>query len=264
MKVGSANLLSGRSLADGLIDAGRLSAAAGLLDVDVLALQEVDRNQARSGQVDQAALVARVSGAVDGRYAASLEGTPGAGWTASTRFEPLPTDDEATAGPARFGIALLSRRPVERWEVLRLAPAQGRYPMPIPSRPARLLWLRDEPRVAIAAVLTDPPITIATTHLSFVPFVAVRQLTRVRRWLAELPGPSLLVGDLNLPAPIARRISQGTPLVCGPTFPSPRPRLQLDHALAARLPAGARWDGRVVALPISDHRALMVELSLPA
>jgi hypothetical protein len=40
--------------------------------------------------------------------------------------------------------------------------------------------------------------------------------------------------------------------------------VQLDHALAAGLPPGTRASGRVHRrLPISDHRAVVVDLELP-
>ncbi|HVE31695.1 MAG TPA: endonuclease, partial [Mycobacteriales bacterium] len=41
MRVASFNILNGRSLADGEVDAERLRDAAKLLDADVLGLQEV-------------------------------------------------------------------------------------------------------------------------------------------------------------------------------------------------------------------------------
>lgn len=257
LRLGSFNLLSGRSLRDGSIDAERLVEAGGLLDVDVLAVQEVDRNQARSGGVDQAAVLARTLDATDHRFVAAVDGTPGEpGWTPSF-------DDGSAAAHAQFGVALISRLPVAEWHVLRLSPARGRFPLPIPSRPPRVLWLNDEPRVVVAAVLVEPRITIACTHLSFVPTTTVRQLARVRHWLARLPGPQILLGDLNLPGPVVRRVTGWTPLVSSPTFPSPAPRLQLDHVLAAGLPAGTRATGRVRQLPISDHRAVLVDLELP-
>ena len=37
---------------------------------------------------------------------------------------------------------------------------------------------------------------------------------------------------------------------------------QLDHALANGLPAGSRATGRVRAMTISDHRAVLVDLTL--
>jgi endonuclease/exonuclease/phosphatase family metal-dependent hydrolase len=262
LRLGSFNLLSGRSPADGVIDADRLIEATRLLDVDVLAVQEVDRHQPRSGGVDQAALIADTLGAVDHRFAAALDGTPGIrGWLPSAAGV-RPDGVDSTAVTAQFGVALISRLPVAEWHELRLSPARGRYPLPIPSRPPRLMWLNDEPRVAVAAVLQNPRITIACTHLSFVPTSNVRQLKRVRAWLAGLPGPHLLLGDLNLPGAAVRRITGWTPLVSSPTFPSWAPRLQLDHVLASGLPPGSQAVGRVKQLPISDHQAVLVDLTM--
>jgi endonuclease/exonuclease/phosphatase family metal-dependent hydrolase len=255
LRVGSYNLLSGRSLTDGLVDADRLAAAVATLDLDVLALQEVDRRQARSGGRDQAADAAAVTGLDHYRYLPTIEGTPGeAGWHAANGTGP--------AVPS-YGIALLSRVPVKEWHVLRLAPGRGRYPMPIPSRPPRLMWLKDEPRAVLAAVLDDPQVTVACTHLSFVPFVNARQLRKVSRWLETLPGPRLLLGDLNQGLRASRRRSGWSALVAAPTFPAPAPRLQLDHVLAHALPGGTRVSGHTHELPVSDHRAVTAELTLP-
>jgi endonuclease/exonuclease/phosphatase family metal-dependent hydrolase len=269
LRLGSFNLLSGRSLRDGTIDRDRLVEAITALDVDVLAVQEVDKFQPRSARIDQTALIATTLGAVTSRFVATVDGTPGEpGWTPShsaDRFDSTDRFDSAHASDlAQFGVALISRLPVAEWHVLRLKPPPGRFPLPIPSRPPRILWLNDEPRAVVAAVLEHPRITIACTHLSFVPLANARQLLTVRRWLARLPGPQVLLGDLNLPAVAARRLSGWTPLVSGPTFPSPSPRLQFDHVLAAGLPVGSRASGRVHRqLPISDHRAVQVDLDLP-
>jgi endonuclease/exonuclease/phosphatase family metal-dependent hydrolase len=255
VRLASFNLLSGRSIDDGLIEAGRLTAAVEALDVDVLAVQEVDRRQPRSGRADQPALVSAALGAVAGRFAATVDGTPGEpGWSPSRLH----------GSEAQYGIGLFSRLPVAEWHVLRLRPARGRYPLALPSSPPRVLWLPDEPRAALAAVLVEPRITVACTHLSFVPGVNALQLRAVRRWLEQLPEPRVLLGDLNLPGGLARRLTGFTPLVTAPTFPSPAPQMQLDHALASGLPAGARTEGRVrERLPVSDHRALDITIELP-
>jgi endonuclease/exonuclease/phosphatase family metal-dependent hydrolase len=131
----------------------------------------------------------------------------------------------------------------------------------------RVLWISDEPRAVVAAVLERPRLVVACTHLSFVPGVNAWQLRRVRAWLTALAAaagaPLVLLGDLNLPGGLPARLTGWTPLVTGRTFPAPAPRAQVDHALAAGLPAAARPDGRVVRLPFSDHRALQVDLTLP-
>ena len=58
MRLATFNLLHGRSLTDGLVDPDRLAAAVTALDADVLALQEVDRDQSRSGNLDLTAIAA--------------------------------------------------------------------------------------------------------------------------------------------------------------------------------------------------------------
>lgn len=254
VRVATVNLLSGRSLADGRADPAVLSDAVRTLDADVLAMQEVDRHQPRSGGVDQVAVAAAAMGAVTWRFVPLVCGTPGErGW------RPAPPDP-AEGDPA-YGIALLSRRPVRAWRVLRLGRARGRYPILLPTSPPRVVWIPDEPRAAVVAELEDPRLTIAATHLSFVPGMNILQLRRLRTALAELPGPRLLMGDLNLPGRLPSRVTGWRPAVTGATFPAPAPRLQLDHVLADALPGSAVGDVEIVHLPLSDHRALVVEVA---
>jgi endonuclease/exonuclease/phosphatase family metal-dependent hydrolase len=263
LQLATFNLFSGRSLTDWRSEGGRLVQAISELGydgLDLLAVQEVDRGQPRSDKLDQTSLITATLGAVDSRFVATLNGTPGeAGWN--------PAGDEPVAADRpQFGVGLISRRPVAEWHVLRLPPAPGRYPMPMPSlpgRPPRIHLVRDEPRAAVAAVLIEPRITIATTHLSYLPGSNARQLRRVRDWLIRLPGPVILMGDLNLPGGLPRRITGWTPLFSRATFPSPAPRVQLDHVLAAGLPLGSRAQGWEQRLAISDHRAVRVNLDLP-
>jgi endonuclease/exonuclease/phosphatase family metal-dependent hydrolase len=101
-------------------------------------------------------------------------------------------------------------------------------------------------------------LTVATTHLSFVPRWNRHQLRLLLRGLTGRRRPLLLTGDLNMDVATARRITGLRPLATHPTFPSPEPREQLDHVLAD----GAVRAGRseAVQLPVSDHRALYVDL----
>jgi len=245
------NMLHGRSPEDGRVLPDRLADALAELSPDVLALQEVDRDQPRSGRVDFTALAGAAMGAVDTRFAAAIAGTPGEVWAAATGTE--------QPGAAAYGVALLSRLPVSCWQLTRLRALPVPAPVIVPRRRLPLLT-RDEPRVGIAAVVHTPhgPLTVATTHLSFVHGWNLVQLQHLRRALRELPGPRVLMGDLNLPAAVVRRVTGWRPLVDGPTFPADHPRVQLDHVLADGAVPPVRA-ARVVRLPLSDHRAAVVD-----
>ena len=263
LRLATFNILSGRSLSDLRADPRTLIDAVATLEADVIALQEVDRNQDRSMGSDQAALAAEALGTGSGsggggyRFVATVHGTPGRrGW--------VPAPGPESPGTAAYGIALVSRLPVRQWAVLRLGGMPGRYPVISPGPRPRVVWLRDEPRAAVAAVLAEPRMTLACAHLSFVPGRNAVQLRRLTRWLRTLPGPRILLGDLNLPDGLPARLTGWTPLVDAPTFPSQAPRLQLDHVLAHDLPDGATvTDAGAVRLPISDHRAAFATLHLP-
>jgi endonuclease/exonuclease/phosphatase family metal-dependent hydrolase len=245
LRVGSWNLASGRRFDGGPASTPELAEAVRSLDVDVLALQELDRHQARSGGQDQLAVVASALDAAGSRFAATLVGSPGPGraWQAVV-------DDGVPEGPT-YGIGLVSRLPVLAWRVRRLGSSRAVLPMAFPGsggRP-RLLFVPDEPRVALAAVVDAPggPVTVVSTHLSFAPTVSVRQLRALRRWVRTLPAPVVVAGDLNLPGPLPGWLTGWTALAGGPTYPAADPRVQLDHLLLARADGvrpRAGWVGR--------------------
>lgn len=281
LRVLTLNTASGRGATGAALPPAELARAlAGLADVgaDVVALQEVDGGQARSGGAHQTALAAAAltaagrdgdsgrSAGVDWRFAPALLGTPTpllpgappavrpAGGLLLGPGDPLP-------GPA-FGVALLSRRPVRSWHVLPLEAGRARLRLraPDPATGTPRWWaFPDEPRVAVAAVL-EGGVTVACTHLSFSPPTAVRQLRRVRHWLAQAPGPvRLLLGDLNLPSVVPGVVSGGRHLVRGATYPARRPRLQLDHVLA--LQGDVRGTPVAASLQLGDHRAVAVDIT---
>ena len=253
MRLATLNLLNGMSLADRSVTPGRLADAVRALRADVLGLQEVDRAQPRSSGADQTRAVAEATGAEAWRFVPALVGTPGETWRAATDA------DQDAAGPA-YGIGLVSRWPVRSWHVVRLPAARVRSPVLVPGS-RRLLWLKDEPRVGLAAVVETPvgPVTVATTHLSFVPVYNGVQLRSLRAALAQLPGPRVLLGDLNMPPPVPRLLTGWRVLARTPTYPSWEPRVQLDHVLASGdLPPVTAVESPRLA--VSDHRALLVEL----
>jgi endonuclease/exonuclease/phosphatase family metal-dependent hydrolase len=253
VRLATFNLLHGTSLSDGRVDAARLREAARTLRADVLGLQEVDRRQPRSCGLDLTAEMAEAAGAAAWRFEPALVGTPGGPWRAAV------DDDQDGRGP-QYGVGLVSRWPVRSWHVVRLAAAPVRSPVLLPGTRS-LVWLQDEPRVGLAAVVESPlgPMTVATTHLSFVPVWNGVQLRRLTAALSALPGPRVLLGDLNMPGPVPRALTRWTPLARTPTYPAWQPRVQLDHVLASgALPPVTAVESP--ALPLSDHRALLVEL----
>ena len=258
---------------DGRVDNDRLADTVAALDADVVGLQEVDRGQARSGGVDQARLCAEAMGAAGHRFQPALAGPfryPGVRRRAR-RTVPL--------GTPGYGIALLSRYPVRSWHTVLLPPAT-------PWVWGRVQLGTDEPRVALAARVDAPsgPLTVVCTHLSVYRFPTVsrmgglarravgyrrgapgerhaqRQVDHLRRRLEGLPRPLVLLGDFNLRGPVPADRTGWRSLATDSTFPRHDPRFQIDHILwDADTAPGA--EGRAVDTGVSDHRALVVDLT---
>lgn len=251
MRIATFNILHGRDPDRDLVDLDTFAEAIASLDADVLALQEVDRNQERSHRADLTAVAAQAMGATDHRFAAAMTGSPGATWTAATGAE---QPDAAT-----YGVALLSRHPVVAWDVVKLPVL--RPPTPFWFREQRRPGVvRDEARVALAAEVDAPGgvVTVAGTHLSFVPWWNGRQLRFLVRSLAPAPRPLVVVGDLNMGPRRAASITGMTAAASALTFPAQAPRAQLDHVLVDGPLRAVHADAP--RLPLSDHRALVADL----
>jgi endonuclease/exonuclease/phosphatase family metal-dependent hydrolase len=228
------------------VDLDGTAATLRSIDADVVALQEIDREHERSGGVDQARALGELLGMRWWFLPALLGAAPGpGGWS---RAEP----GRDPGGPA-YGIALLSR--LEPRSVTPVA-------LPHPEGPG-------EPRVALIARidLDGGPLTVGATHLSFLPRSGIAQLRWLERRLEAEPAPRLLLGDLNLWLPMVRLMSRGgwRPLARGSTFPNRPPgsrgrSVQIDHVLASGGDRVRVRRSRVAAGPISDHRALVVDL----
>ena len=270
MRVLTLNVASGRGSdgvpLDGAAMTSGLADLAGLAP-DVVALQEVDAGQERSGGDHQAAMVAAACGIEHWRFAPAIVGTPaplvrGAPkpWTGAGGRRLGPEDG---VEEPLFGVALAVRSPVVAWRSLPLAPGIGRLVLRAPDpRDGGMRWwsFPDEPRVALAAELADGT-TVAATHLSFFPPTAVRQLRAVRRWLATTaPGPVLLVGDLNLPGRVPATVSGGRDLARLATFPGSAPRIQLDRVLA--LTGDVSGTHVPATLGLGDHRPVVVDVTV--
>jgi endonuclease/exonuclease/phosphatase family metal-dependent hydrolase len=251
MRLATFNILHGRTVGDG-VDVDRLRDSVRAIDADVLALQEVDLEQERSSNADLTAVAAEAMGAVSHRFVAAIAGTPGATWIAATGRE--------QPGAAAYGISLLSRYPATTWQVVRLPRIPVKFPMYL-REPNRVLVVDEEPRAAMIGTFETPlgPLSVANTHLSFVPGWNRHQLRRLVRDLRGLPGPHVLTGDLNAKAASVARWSGMRALASAATFPADAPRRQLDHVLCDD-PALVATQVRAPAMGISDHRPLIVDL----
>lgn len=248
MRVLSLNLQHGLDRAGRVTSEAELAAAVGHLDVDVVALQEVDRGQSRSGGLDQAQVVADALGLPHVRFAATLGGDVRKGKTPPARW--------GAADGAGYGLAIASRWPVVAWFVKPLPRLPTRYPVLRNGRPA----LRDdEQRGAVAAVLQTPrgQLSVCSAHLSLLAPVAVVQSRALLRAMSTMPTPALVCGDLDLDPWLLDPLSPGWHLPRALTFPTAQPRRQIDHVLVRG--AGVA-SVESLELPISDHRGLLVRL----
>ena len=249
MRIATWNVLSGRRPGAAEVDPAAFAAAVGVLHADLLGLQEVDRAQPRSGRHDLTALAAAAMGASTAIFAPALAGLPPRWRTADC--------SEAADEPA-YGVTLLSRYPVTRWRRVPLAGAPVPVPYRWPGNPLPSL-VRDEARIAIVARVEAPsgPLTVVTTHLSFLPVWNGVQLRRLVRALAPETGRLVLLGDLNMGRRRAERTTGLAPLATGGTFPAHAPTRQIDHLLARGLTSSSAGP---VLLDVSDHQALVAHL----
>ena len=201
---------------------------------DLVALQEVDLQQSRSGNGNQVAEVAAAIGAEYWAFAPVMYGTPGEKWhgvrdaIVFERGMSLPPE-------AMYGIGIVSKIPVKRWHRINLGKAPLGMPLLVPGeKRAQLIYVSDEPRCALVAELENG-ISISTTHLSFVPVKNALQLRKIADWVVQLPGIHILTGDFNLPWGLAPRLSGWNDLVKGPTYPAWKPALEFDYIMSKEL-----------------------------
>ena len=224
---------------------------------DVLAVQEVDENQTRSGSVHQMEIIAAAMGAAHWGYARAVIGTPGFGWRRPNEDEKIIHSESQSPG---YGIGLASKIPVRHWHRVDLPASWFGLALAYPTdKGFRLKYAKDEPRVAIIAELENG-FTVAATHLSFVPFWNYFQLLKLMRFMKKLPGEHLIVGDINLPWNIPQRFSRWSSLVGKKTFPSYKPSLQFDYILALESLESKPLEFAPSAM--SDHLPIGVEINL--
>lgn len=242
------NLQHGLSREGTATTADELAAAVSGLEVDVVALQEVDRGQPRSGEVDQAQVVADALGLHHVRFAAALTGDVRKGKSSPSRW--------GTADGAAYGLAIASRWPVLAWFVKPLPRLRVRHPV---LKGGKVKLRDDEQRGALAAVLQTPhgQLSVVSAHLSLLGPVAAVQVRTLLRSVTTMPGPAVVCGDLDLDPWALRVLASGWQMPRALTFPAREPRRQIDHLLTRGMTI-ERADA--VELTVSDHRGLLATL----
>jgi endonuclease/exonuclease/phosphatase family metal-dependent hydrolase len=154
-------------------------------------------------------------------------------------------------GEGDFGIALLSRLPVRRVDVITVGRA----------------WRDRATRVGLRGVVdvggTD--LAFVSAHLSHRMWGTVPQQRRLRRALlvAEPALPTVVVGDFNLwGPPVDALMAPFRRAVRGRTWPAHRPHSQIDHVLLG--PGVELVRGAVEAATPSDHRPIRAVLRVGA
>ncbi|MDX1494113.1 MAG: endonuclease/exonuclease/phosphatase family protein [Longimicrobiales bacterium] len=215
---------------DSIVDLERIAALIRDVDPDLVALQEIDSVTTRTGGVDQAAELGRLTG---------LRPMYG-------RFMPY-------QGGA-YGMALLSRWPVEEVENVRLPDGE-------------------EPRTALSAVVRSPAtgrrLRLVGIHFYRTTEERMAQARALDEHLAGDTIPTVLAGDFNsLPdsqvmAYLGRSwsiVDKGDDRL---TFPSYGPEREIDFVLLRPEDRFQLLESRLLDEPVaSDHRPVVVEVAL--
>ena len=276
MRITSWNLLHGQGAAN-------FRDIAHTLDVGnsdfVIGVQEVDAYQDRSDQVFQVGQLASELGGKHFAFVRCVIGTPGFKWRKVRKDEAVlitntsPANDDC---PPSYGIGLITNIPVTKWEILALGKSVIGLPLVFPAGEAdisstgsskpklRFIYVKDEPRYAVAAQLENG-FTVVNMHLSFVPFVNLFQLWRVKRWLSKMPGKHILLGDLNLPFDLPVKFSKWKSLVSTASYPTWQPKIQFDYILSDNfgVEKASSESIRPIILrsDISDHLPVTIEIN---
>jgi endonuclease/exonuclease/phosphatase family metal-dependent hydrolase len=230
LRVMSYNIHHGEGT-DGRFDLPRLARVIGEARADLVALQEVDVKTLRSGGVDQAAELSRLTG-MHVAFGAAMPHQVG-----------------------QYGDAVLSRYPL--LEIQRHA-----LPAPAGFEPRVAVAVRIRPEAV------DRDIWFASTHLDHLKTeVRIPQAERIVDAMQAVQSPVILAGDLNArPDSPTMAILLKVWTDAGaknpqPTAPSHDPRARIDYVLYRPADAWRVVETRVLAEQVaSDHRPLLTIL----
>jgi endonuclease/exonuclease/phosphatase family metal-dependent hydrolase len=247
MRVVTWNILSGNPIREG----ADLFSSLNHLNADVLAIQEVDFLQPRSQNSKMVEEIAKKCGYPYWAFAPALEGTPGSHWVPS---EKLRSDLNQIDLPTSYGIGMLSRIPVKNWSRVSLKKSPIGLPLAITSpKGTRVAYVKDEPRVALAAELENG-ITIISGHLSFVPPVNTFQLRQIKKWAGRFPTRKIFLGDFN---PLLFGTAGLKSVNASKSYPSWGPKVKFDYIFSEDL---ASKELSLEFTGVSDHLPIGVDV----
>jgi endonuclease/exonuclease/phosphatase family metal-dependent hydrolase len=150
--------------------------------------------------------------------------------------------------PGTCGIALISRLPVRHVQEIELPHAKGDD-------------VQHRRSLLVTIAVGDETITIGGMHASHRLWGSLPQVRRVDRGLAEIGGPSVIAGDLNMWGPVVGLVlPDRTRAVVGRTWPAQHPHSQIDHLW---INDGLRaLDSGVAPATESDHRPIWARLEV--
>jgi endonuclease/exonuclease/phosphatase family metal-dependent hydrolase len=275
MRITSWNILHGMAIPPTPVaDIAALAQAAEKIAKDLapelVAVQECDYRLARTVDANQISEIAQSIGAQYFAFAPCIIGTPGEKWRKLNASDQaiITESDNAGTYEGAYGVGIASKIEVIKWHRLDLGNAPIGMPLLVPGdegNPGKLrpIYIRDEPRVALAATLVNG-ITVINTHLSFVPGYNVKQLRAIKRWALQLEKEmnttAIIVGDLNLPKNLPVVASKWRSLATQATYPSWGAKIQFDYILTRSAMESRQLP--TVATGVSDHLPLTVELKL--
>ena len=253
----------------------KLGEAVQAIGADVIGIQEVDEQLSRSGSASQTAVVAEAMQTQHWGFAPVMVGAPGKKWRKLNSLDPRVINIENGARnresnvDGNYGIGIVSKVPVAHWDRLELGNSPLGMPLVIPAenkkgkQSVRMIYVADEPRVALAATL-DNGWTVINTHLSFVPFVNYRQLRKIKKWAAELSAQYgtqvLIIGDMNLPKGLPAVGSSWNSLVEQNSYPSWGAKIQFDYILSNSLTPDQYEALPTINTGVSDHLPVRVNI----
>jgi endonuclease/exonuclease/phosphatase family metal-dependent hydrolase len=271
MRITSWNLLHGMAIPPSPTPTSLAEAAVKIgeeLAPDLVGVQECDYWLERSKNTNQIADIATSIGAPYFAFAPSIIGTPGEKWRKLQGGDQrvITNAESAKQFEGSYGIGIASKIEVLQWHRLDLGNAPFGAPLLIagdesgPGKP-RMLYIRDEPRIAIAATLANG-YTVINAHLSFVPGYNLRQLNKIKRWARELEiatgTMAIIMGDFNLPMNLPVVGSNWKSLASYSTYPSWGAKIQFDYILSKEALASKPLP--TFKLGVSDHLPISVEI----